>query len=241
MTAVILSGVVAAFWPRIACRLAVAVDEPPRACCPRCHLPFAAGWRGWIRPGAPCRSCPAGHTWWLAIAGCAAAAAALTGPSPSTGPAHLALLVTWLVVAQACTLLTLIDLAALRLPTVLVTATGVAVCIGVVVAASVSHRPQWTLSALLGAAALGGSYLLIAVLAPGQIGMGDVRLSAVLGAALGIGGWQTLLLGALLPYIAAFPFALMQLQRDPPSQRGQMPFGPFLAAGAVMAAALTGY
>jgi leader peptidase (prepilin peptidase)/N-methyltransferase len=118
---------------------------------------------------------------------------------------------------------------------VLVTATRLAVGVGIGVAAWSAHQPRWILAAVLGAASLGATYLLLAVLVPGQVGMGDVRLAAVLGAALGVGGWETLLLGAALPYVVVFPFALAQLRHSPPSQRGQLPFGRFLAAGAIIA------
>jgi leader peptidase (prepilin peptidase)/N-methyltransferase len=172
--------------------------------------------------------------------GCAAAAtAALAWRMPGAGAGQIALLVTWLIIVQASTLLSLIDLAAQRLPAVLVTATGLTIGVGVGVAAWSAHQPRWVLAAVLGVAGLGGIYLLLAVLVPSQVGMGDVRLSAVLGAALGIGGWETLLLGAVLPYVVVFPFALARLRRSPPSQRGQVPFGPFLAAGAIIATALT--
>jgi leader peptidase (prepilin peptidase)/N-methyltransferase len=158
---------------------------------------------------------------------------------PGTGAAHVVLLVMWLIIVQAGTLLSLIDLAAHRLPAPLVTATGLAVGVSVGVAAWLAHQPRWLLAAMLGAAGLGGIYLLLALLVPSQVGMGDVRLTAVLGAALGVGGWQALLLGAVLPYVVGLPFALAQVRRGPPSDRGQLPFGPFLAAGAIIATALT--
>jgi leader peptidase (prepilin peptidase)/N-methyltransferase len=237
---VALSAVVAALWPRVACRLAVAIDQPPRASCPRCQQPFAGGWRGWVRLGAPCPACSAWAKSWLAAGGCAAAAtAALTWRTLGAGAGQVALLVMWLLVVQAGTLLSLIDLAAHRLPAVLTTGMGAAVGVGVVVAAWLAQDPRWILAALLGGAALGGIYLLLALLVPSQVGMGDVRLAAVLGAALGVGGWQALLLGAVLPYVVGLPFALAQL-RHSPSQRGQVPFGPFLAAGAIIATTLVG-
>ncbi|WP_432844322.1 prepilin peptidase [Dactylosporangium sp. CA-092794] len=145
----------------------------------------------------------------------------------------------WLIVVQVSTLLSLIDVAVNRLPAALVMATGSMVGVGIGAAALLARQPQWVLAALLGAAGLGGVYLLLAVLVPSQMGMGDVRLAAVLGAALGIGGWETLLLGAVLPYLIGLPFALAQLRHSSPLRRGQVPFGPLLAAGAIIATALT--
>ncbi|WP_229073382.1 hypothetical protein [Actinoplanes sp. DH11] len=85
----------------------------------------------------------------------------------------------------------------------------------------------------------GGLYLLLALALPSQIGLGDVRLAAVLGAALGIGGWSPIVLGVILPYVVVFPFAVAYLLRGA-SRKAQLPFGPFLVAGAVLARVLTG-
>ncbi len=234
-----LSAVAAALWPRVAYRLAVAFEQPPRPDCPRCHRPFPRGWRGWVRLGAPCPTCPAWRRSWWVTGGCAAAAtAALIWRMPASGAGQVTLLMMWLIVVQACTLLSLIDCAVRRLPTRLVGATGVVVGSGVCAAALLAHQPRWVLGALLGAGGLGGFYLLIALFMPSQVGMGDVRLAAVLGAALGAGGWPALLLGAALAYVIALPFALAQL-RHHPAQRGPVPFGPFLAVGAIIAAAVT--
>jgi leader peptidase (prepilin peptidase)/N-methyltransferase len=118
-------------------------------------------------------------------------------------------------------------------------ATGVGTCIAV--AAILAHRPQWVTHAALAAAVLGGGYLLLALLTPSQVGMGDVRLVAALGAALGAGGRDTVLLGAALPYLLALPFAVARLRCRVSPAGGQLPFGPFLVAGAVLAAVIAAF
>ncbi len=62
------------------------------------------------------------------------------------------------------------------------------------------------------------------------LGMGDVKLIAGIGAFLGIQGTCfTLFLGSLLGAAASVPFLLWRKGNI----RGEVPFGPFLAAGAV--------
>lgn len=236
-----VGAVIAALWPRVAYRLSVPFGQAPRVTCLQCHRSFARGWRGWIHFGTPCQACRAVvRYWWVASVCAAAATAVLTWRLSEAGRGQTALLVMWLVVVQAMTLLSLIDIAVHRLPTVLVTTTALAVSVAVCAAAWLAHRPQWILSAVLAAGGLGGIYLLVALLIPSQLGMGDVRLAAVLGDALGVGGWDAMLLGAALPYVVAFPFALAQRARRSASEPGELVFGPFLAIGAIAAASLIG-
>lgn len=88
--------------------------------------------------------------------------------------------------------------------------------------------PQWALAAL-GAA----GFLFLAVLAyPAGMGMGDVKLALLMGAALGTAVPVALMLGmvaALVP--AVFLFA----RHGSKARKMGIPFGPFLALGSVVA------
>lgn len=55
--------------------------------------------------------------------------------------------------------------------------------------------------ALVGAAILFAIYLILALISPGGIGMGDVKLAAPVGLYLGYLGWNQLLYGGLLGFI----------------------------------------
>ncbi|BCW76503.1 hypothetical protein NicSoilB11_28280 [Arthrobacter sp. NicSoilB11] len=57
------------------------------------------------------------------------------------------------------------------------------------------------LRALLSAAILFAAYLILALISPGAIGMGDVKLAAPVGLYLGYLGWSQLLYGGLLGFI----------------------------------------
>ncbi|WP_142057547.1 prepilin peptidase [Pseudarthrobacter sp. B4EP4b] len=57
------------------------------------------------------------------------------------------------------------------------------------------------LRALAGVVVLFGSYLVLGLISPKSIGMGDVKLAAPIGLYLGYLGWQQLLFGGLLGFI----------------------------------------
>jgi leader peptidase (prepilin peptidase) / N-methyltransferase len=88
--------------------------------------------------------------------------------------------------------------------------------------------PQWTLGAL-GAS----GFLFLAVLAyPAGMGMGDVKLALVMGAALG----KTVPVALMFGMLAALVPSIILLARHGSAARKMgIPFGPFLALGSVVA------
>jgi leader peptidase (prepilin peptidase)/N-methyltransferase len=88
--------------------------------------------------------------------------------------------------------------------------------------------PEWTL------AALGASgFLFVAVLAhPAGMGMGDVKLALVMGAALGKTVPVALMLGM---FSALVPSAILLARYGSAARKMGIPFGPFLALGSVVA------
>lgn len=70
---------------------------------------------------------------------------------------------------------------------------------------------------------------------PGQLGGGDLRLGGLLGLALGWAGWTALLYGTLLGWLsAALALLVLRVIRGPELAR-QIPLGPFLIFGAIVA------
>jgi leader peptidase (prepilin peptidase)/N-methyltransferase len=88
--------------------------------------------------------------------------------------------------------------------------------------------PQWAIGAI-GAA----GFLFCAALAyPGGMGMGDVKLALMIGALLG----RTTPVGLMLALLFAFvPSAVLLTRHGIQARKMKIPFGPFLAAGAVVA------
>lgn len=87
--------------------------------------------------------------------------------------------------------------------------------------------PEWALGAL----AAGGALLLVAFAYPGGMGMGDVKLAFLLGAMLGRVVGIALLLALLLAFV---PSVFLLLRHGARARKFAIPFGPFLAAGAVI-------
>jgi leader peptidase (prepilin peptidase)/N-methyltransferase len=88
--------------------------------------------------------------------------------------------------------------------------------------------PQWAVGAL-GAS---GFLFAAALMAPRGMGMGDVKLALVLGAMLGTTVSVAMLLGL---FAAMVPAIVLFIRLGVGARKVKLPFGPFLAIGAVVA------
>jgi leader peptidase (prepilin peptidase) / N-methyltransferase len=92
----------------------------------------------------------------------------------------------------------------------------------------VHPSPVWAIGAL-GAS----GFLLVAALAyPAGMGMGDVKLALLIGAGLGVVTPVGLMIGMLA---ALVPSAILLARHGARARKMTIPFGPFLAFGAVVA------
>jgi leader peptidase (prepilin peptidase)/N-methyltransferase len=87
--------------------------------------------------------------------------------------------------------------------------------------------PEWALAAL-GAGAL---LLVAALVYPAGMGMGDVKLAVLMGAALGRGVIPALVLAV---FMAAVPALALLVRHGSAGRTIGIPFGPFLALGSVV-------
>lgn len=101
------------------------------------------------------------------------------------------------------------------------------------IAAEPGRGPEWILAGCAAASLL----FVLFLINPSGMGMGDVKLALLLGAGL---GWQVipaLVIGSL----SVWPVALYLLARHgAKARKAAIPFGPFLAFGAIVAALLGG-
>jgi leader peptidase (prepilin peptidase)/N-methyltransferase len=89
--------------------------------------------------------------------------------------------------------------------------------------------------AALGAAVFGGFLFTVAFIAPAGMGGGDVKLGFVLGTFLGYaGGIGVTLVGMFLSFLLGGVIGIALLLRGQ-GRKAQVPFGPFLAGGTVLA------
>ena len=82
--------------------------------------------------------------------------------------------------------------------------------------------------------ALFAAFLVLALVAPSGMGMGDVKLAALLGLYLGWLGWPAVALGAAAGFVVQAVVALALLATRRIGLRGELPFGPAMLAGAAL-------
>ncbi len=203
--------------------------------------------RSLVSPGSACMSCGRPLAWydnvplvsWLALRGrCRACGAAIPARYPAVELAT-ALLVAGCVwkfglhaeaAVAALFCLALVAVSATDLEHRLIPNRIVLPVAAVVLVAQTAVRPspQWA----LGAVGASGFLFAAALAYPRGMGMGDVKLALLLGAMLG----RTVPLALFVGMVAALVPAVVLLARHGGAARKMgIPFGPFLALGAVVA------
>jgi leader peptidase (prepilin peptidase)/N-methyltransferase len=219
-------GATAAFTPRLAHRLAVPSGAPPRSACADCARPFPPGPQGWVRAGPACRC--SGRQAAAVVAG--TAAAGLLGVSVGATP----LLPVLLPAVALGVLLTAIDVRCLRLPDPLVAALTAVTVPPLTTIALAAAQPGRLGRAALAAVLVSTAYLIIGILPGGGLGLGDVKLAAVLAFVLGFVGWPAVAVGLVAPHLLNGPVAIFLLVRRRAGRRTPLPLGPALLAGALL-------
>jgi leader peptidase (prepilin peptidase)/N-methyltransferase len=135
----------------------------------------------------------------------------------------------WVLLALA-----LIDLEHKILPNRIVYPATVAGVIGFTIAGFGVGEPWWIVRGLLGGAATIAFFFIVALISPAGMGMGDVKLSFLIGLALGFAGWRSVFVGLFLSFLfgAVVGIALMLAGRA--GRKTAVPFGPFMALGCVV-------
>jgi leader peptidase (prepilin peptidase)/N-methyltransferase len=91
------------------------------------------------------------------------------------------------------------------------------------------------LRAVLGAVILFAGYLILGLISPGGIGMGDVKLAAPVGLYLGYLGWSQLLYGGLLGFILNGVVTVLILSRKGRNKASEVAHGPSMLAATAAA------
>jgi leader peptidase (prepilin peptidase) / N-methyltransferase len=94
------------------------------------------------------------------------------------------------------------------------------------------------LQAVAGFLAYGGGLFVVALISPGGMGMGDVKLAALIGLVLGAFGLSYVAVAAAAAILAGGLGAVALLAFARATRKHALPFGPYLAGGAVWAAFL---
>lgn len=136
--------------------------------------------------------------------------------------------------------LALIDLDVKRLPNAIVLPSYPVSAALLGVGAIAQHDAGAYIRAVLGMAALFGFYFLLVFIYPAGMGFGDVKLAGVLGLYLGWLGWEEVITGGFLGFLfgGVVGVGLMMARRA--GRKSQIPFGPFMLAGALVAVLVGG-
>ena len=132
--------------------------------------------------------------------------------------------------------LTVIDLEHKLLPNRIVYPTFVGGWAGLVAAALIDGDTDRLRSAALGAVVFGGFFFVVAFIYPAGMGGGDVKLAFVLGTFVGYaGGVGAVLAGMFLSFLLGGVIGIVAMKLSGAGRKTQIPFGPFLALGSVIA------
>jgi leader peptidase (prepilin peptidase) / N-methyltransferase len=211
-------------------QLSVASGDPERTTCPRCTAPV----RRWaaVRCGHCGSSLGTPLVLELATAGVLALLLGRFGAQLDT--------VAFALLGALGVALAAIDITVQRLPDRLTLPAYPILIALLAIPAIAGHDATALVRALLGAVALAAAYILLALVRPGQLGGGDIKLAGVAGLALSWLGWPTLLTGAVLGFVlsAIVSLALLAMRRI--TLRSEICFGPFLLGGALLAILISG-
>lgn len=213
----------------------------PASACPGCHAPISPRDNipvlSWIVLRGRCRHCrmriSARYPGVELLTGAVWLAVALRFGWSWTLPAELAF-VTGLIA------LAFIDFDHLRLPKVIVWPTGIAVAAGLLLAAGIQgswHRLG--IAAVCGAAEFALLFS-INLISPRALGFGDVRLGLVIGLALGWLGWRYVFWGFFGAALLGSVIGIGLIAARRAKMGSRVPFGVFLAAGALGALLYSG-
>jgi leader peptidase (prepilin peptidase)/N-methyltransferase len=141
----------------------------------------------------------------------------------------------YLVLSAGLVALSMIDLDHFLLPNRVLYPTGIATTVLFGVATVADDRLDSLGRALLCGVVAFLVFFVIHVISPRGMGFGDVRLSLVLGIALGWLSWRHVYLGLFLGFLLGSVVGVLLIATGIKSRKDHVPFGPFLAAGTMVA------
>lgn len=101
--------------------------------------------------------------------------------------------------------------------------------------ALLAGEPGHLVRIVAGGAILFAFYLLLHLIQPNGMGMGDVKLAGVLGLYLGAASWEHLMLGTFAAFLLGGLYAAVLVLTRKASTKTMIPFGPFMIVGTAVA------
>jgi leader peptidase (prepilin peptidase)/N-methyltransferase len=150
-------------------------------------------------------------------------------------PSHPAAVPAYLALAFVCVTLGVIDLRTKLLPNRITYPALPLVAVLLQAASAAEHDLGPMVRALEASALAGLAFLALVLISPGGLGLGDVKFALVLGLALGWLGWGAVAAGFVGAFLLGGVAALVAVVVLRLGRKAQLPFGPWLAAGALLA------
>jgi leader peptidase (prepilin peptidase)/N-methyltransferase len=200
----------------------------PASHCPKCGTPVKPYDNipifSWLLLRGHCRSCSAPISARYPLVEGLASALCVGAVLTHSSASGIALSVTLILLVVPAAL---IDLEHRIIPNRL-TALGAVLALAIGLALDPGGEPE----RLIAGAAAGGFLLLAALAYPGGMGMGDVKLAAVMGLFLGRAVAPAMLVALLAGVVVGI--ALIAVKGAAEGRKTAVPFGPFLALGALV-------
>ena len=216
----------------------------PGSACPKCGHPIRR-WdnipvASWLILRAKCRDCGepisgrypaveaatgvffAGIAFWV-IAG---------GLPVQSDFAVIIATASFLYLAAITVALALIDLDIHKLPNKIVLPAYIVGFVTLAGASVIEGDYGQILRSAIGAAILFVAYFIMAIVRPGGMGFGDVKLAGVLGLYLGWLGWGELAVGAFAAFVLGGVFSIVLIVLKKVTRKSGIPFGPWMLLGA---------
>ena len=143
----------------------------------------------------------------------------------------------YLVLAGAAVPLTVIDLRHRLLPNRLLVPAFGAGAVLLTLAAALTGEWSDLLRAGIAAVVLFAVFLVLALISPRSLGMGDVKLAGLIGLFLGWLGWAAVVVGSAAGFVVQALLAVVLLAGRRIGLRSELPFGPAMLLGAALAIA----
>lgn len=206
----------------------------PRSACPGCGTPIAPRDNipilSWLLLRAKCRHCgqPISARYPLVEAGMAAVFALVGWRVGLDWALPGFLLFAWTLVVVA-----VIDAETRKIPNRLTYPLTPALLVLLVAGALLAGDSGQAITAVIGGVAGFIGLLVLALIQPRGMGMGDVKLAGFIGIGLGYLSLGHVLLGLFGGFLLGGVVAILVLATGRRGRRDQIPFGPYLAAGAI--------
>jgi leader peptidase (prepilin peptidase)/N-methyltransferase len=212
----------------------LSVVRPPSHC-PQCETPISPRDNvpvlSWLLLRGRCRHCgnpiPVRYPLVEAAGGVLFAAVALRFGSDWALPAYL-------VLTAALLAISIIDLEHFIVPDRITAPLTVSSLVLLGVAAGADGDWSRFGRSLLGGLAFFAFLLLLNIINPRGMGMGDVKLSFSLGLFLGWLGWGQVFLGGFLSFLLGAVVGVALIATKVKTRKDHVPFGPFLASGTLI-------